>query len=138
MQGYLQSRFLKHEICRKRLGGGLYLLPKFRCGTYVFKYSKHKFCKFLKTQNNILTVILMLKIDAIRAICMEYPYCYDISKSVFLLMMYFNHHDIFYFWLVLIDCLVVSCFTSTQIIVGINLGSKLKVCVCWGGGVGGS
>ena len=44
------------NFCRKRLGGGLYLLPKFRCGTYVFKYSEHN---FLKTQNNISTVILI-------------------------------------------------------------------------------
>ena len=120
------------NFCRKRLGGGLYLLPKFRCGTYVFKYSKHK---FLKTQNNISTVILIAEnwCDP-RHLHLQDTYCSDMPKSVFLLMMYFNHFDIFYFWLVLIDCLVISCFTSTQTIVGINLGSKLKVCVCWGVG----
>ena len=50
-----QDDFLNIFIWRKRLGSGLYL----DVTLMYFKYSKHIFCKFLKTQKNISTVILI-------------------------------------------------------------------------------
>ena len=123
---------------RRRLGGRLYFLPKYRCGTIYMNILNTDFANFWKHITMFQPLFwyqsfsrfhwkLMWSAPFARKSRISWHAKVDVlSYTVFI-----NHYDTFFSsWL--IDCLVVSCFTSTRTIVGINLGSKLKVCVCWG------